>query len=483
MSDLPAHHHAPAEASPLRRFLGTLHQALAGSEESFTEGSIGRAVFLLAVPMVLEMVMESLFSIFDVFWVSRLGPEAVATVGLTEAVLTILIAIAVGLAMGTTAMVSRRIGEKRPEAAAQVAVQSIALGLGLAALTAVPAVIFAADILRLMGASESVREIGSGYTAVLLGGSGTLVLLFMGNAVFRGAGDAAIAMRVLWLANAVNIVLDPCFIFGLGPFPELGVTGAAVATTIGRGCGVAYLLWRLVRGRRGDSGRGRLTVGREQLRLVPAVLGRLLRVSTGGVMQFLVATCSWVALARIIALSGDVAVAGYTIAIRIVVFTILPSWGMANAAATLMGQNLGAGKPERAAQSVWRTAFYNLIFMLGVGCIFLLLPEHLVGIFTRDAEVLRIGTDCLRILALGYGCYAYGMVMAQAFNGAGDTMTPTWINLLCYWVFQIPAAYLMAEPLGLGARGVYFAILGAETLLAAVTITVFRRGRWREKRV
>ena len=457
-------------------FLATLNEALVGSRQDFTEGSIGRAVFLLAVPMVLEMMMEALFAICDVFWVSRLGSEAVATVGLTESVMTLLMAVAIGLAMGTTAMVARRIGEKKPEAAAAVGVQSILLGIAVSALVAVPGVIYAPKILGLMGGSADVVAIGSGYTAVMMGGSVTLVLLFLINAVFRGAGDAAIAMRVLWLANGINIVLDPCLIFGWGPFPELGVTGAAVATTIGRGVGVLFQLWVLFRG-----ASEHLPVAIAHVRPHLELIGRLIKVSTGGVLQFLVATCSWVAVVRVIALFGDTAVAGYTIAIRIVIFTILPAWGMSNAAATLMGQNLGAGKPDRAERSVWRTGHYNAAFMALVSVMFLLIPAPMVGIFTSDPEVLAVGIQCLRTVAFGYVFYAYGMVLVQAFNGAGDTMTPTWINLFCYWLFQIPLAYFLATRANLESLGVFIAILAAEIALTVTAMLVFRRGGWRTK--
>lgn len=479
-SSSPPSHAPAAEAAavPEPGFLATLKEALAGSQQDFTEGSIGRAVFLLAVPMVLEMMMESLFAICDVFWVSRLGSEAVATVGLTESVMTLLMAVAIGLAMGTTAMVARRIGEKKPEAAAAVGVQSILLGIAVSAVVAVPGVIFAPRILELMGASPGLIAVGSGYTAVMMGGSVTLVLLFLINAVFRGAGDAAIAMRVLWLANAINIVLDPCLIFGWGPFPELGVAGAAVATTIGRGIGVLFQLWVLFRG-----ASEHLPVSVSHVRPHLELIGRLIKVSTGGVLQFLVATCSWVAVVRVIALFGDTAVAGYTIAIRIVIFTILPAWGMSNAAATLMGQNLGAGKPDRAEKSVWRTGHYNAVFMVVVSVLFYVIPSTLVGVFTSDPEVLRVGVQCLRTVAVGYVFYAYGMVLVQAFNGAGDTMTPTWINLFCYWMFQIPLAYFLATQAGLESQGVFFAILAAEMMLSVTAMVIFRRGGWRTKEV
>jgi putative MATE family efflux protein len=374
-------------------------------------------------------------------------------------------------------MVARRIGEKDAAGAAVAAVQALGVGLLVAAVVAVPGIVFAPDLLRLMGAPPAVVAEGSGYPTVMFGGAATILLLFLMNAVFRGAGDAALAMRALWLANGLNIVLDPCFIFGLGPFPEMGVAGAAVATTIGRGTGVAFQLWMLL------SGRSRIRVPRERLRLVRSVMGRLLRVSMGGVAQFLIATGSWLALVRIIALSGAAAVAGYTIAIRIIIFTILPSWGMSNAAATLMGQNLGAGQPDRAAASVWRTGLYNMVFLLAVAAVFILFPGPVVRIFTSDPEVARYAVDCLRFISYGYAFYAWGMVMVQAFNGAGDTATPTAINFLCYWLVQIPLAWTLARQVGLGARGVFAAITIAESLLTVVAMLAFRRGRWRTRTI
>ncbi len=425
--------------------------------------------------MVLEMAMESVFAIVDVFFVSRLGAEAVSVVGITESILTLVYAVALGLAMATTAMVSRRIGEKDPEAAAVAAVQTLVLGLLVSAAIGLSGALLADDLLRLMGMSEAVAALGGGYTAVMLGGSGTVLLLFLLNAVFRGAGDAAVAMRVLWVANAINIVLDPCLIFGLGPFPELGLTGAAVATTIGRGVGVALQLWVLL------SGRGRVAIRRRHLVVVPTILLRLVRLSLGGTFQYLVATGSWLALVRIVSLFGSAAVAGYTIAIRIIIFSILPSWGMSNAAATLVGQNLGAGKPERAAASVWHTGFYNMVFLLAVSVIFLLMPQVLVGWFTTDPEVLAFGATTLRILCCGYGFYAWGMVMVQAFNGAGDTRTPTIINLVAYWLLQIPLAWVLARHTSLGVAGVLWAVPIAECLLSAAAIVAFRRGSWRNR--
>ncbi len=454
----------------------TIRLALSGAELDFTRGPIGRAIVLLAIPMVLEMVMESAFAITDAFFVSRLGVDAVATVGFTEAMITIVFAIGIGMAMATTAMVARRIGEKDRHGATIAATQAIALGIGCSILIAVPGVFFAADLLRLMGGTPELVAFGAGYTRVLLGGCVTIMLIFLINAIFRGAGDPALAMRALWLANGCNILLDPCLIFGLGPFPELGVTGAAVATTIGRGIGVGYQLRMLT------SGQGRIRVRLGDIRIVPPVMLRLMRVSVGGIMQFLIGTSSWVVLVWIIGRFGSAAVAGYTIAIRIIVFTILPSWGLANAAATLMGQNLGADQPDRAETSVWRAALFNLIFLVMVAVVFIIWAEPVIRIFTTDPEVVLHGVSCLRWVSYGYGFYAYGMVMVQAFNGAGDTTTPTIINFFCYWLFQIPLAYVLSTTT-LDATGAFMAITVSESLIAVVGVLVFRRGRWRTREI
>jgi putative MATE family efflux protein len=467
----------PESAPKSSRLWADLREGIVGTQQDFTEGSLGRAIILLAIPMVLEMSMESLFAVVDVFYVSQLGADAVATVGITESLLTLIYAVALGLSMATTALVARRIGEKRPEEAAVAAVQAIVLSLVVSLFIAFAGAIFAAKLFRLMGASEAIIENGIGYAVWMLGGNATVMLLFLNNAIFRGAGDAVIAMRALWLANLVNIVLDPCFIFGWGPFPEMGVTGAAVATNIGRGLGVCYQLYSLMRGR------GRVRVQRHHWALNMDVMWRLLRVSLGSICQFLIATASWLGLVRIIAIFGSAALAGYTIALRIIIFSILPSWGLSNAAATLVGQNLGAGKPERAEKSVWLTGFSNMLFLGCIAVVFIVFPEPLIHLFTSDAAVVPVGVDCLRYVSYGYLFYAYGMVIVQAFNGAGDTGTPTIINLFCYWLFQIPLAYILAIHWGLGTRGVFLAITIAESLIAAVGILVFRRGRWKQRRV
>jgi len=462
---------------PPSGFWAVLRQAVAGSEEDFTRGAIGRAVVLLAVPMVLEMAMESIFALCDVFFVSRLGTDAVATVGLTEAMVTLVYALAEGMGLAITAMVARRIGERNHEGAAVAAVQAIALGLAAALLIAAPGILFAPQLLRLMGGSPQLVAAGAGYTAVLLGGSVTIFLLYLLNAIFRGAGDAAIAMRVLWVANGINLVLDPCLIFGLGPFPEMGVTGAAVATTIGRGIGVVYQLGVLL------SGRGRVWVKPSQLRIAPAVMMRLLRVSVGGVLQFLIGTSSWIALVRIIGYFGSASVAGYTIAIRLVIVAILPSWGVGNAAATLVGQNLGARQPERAEASVWKAGLYNVVFLVAVAVVFIAGAQYLIRFFAADPMVVGYGIDCLRYVSYGNAFYAYGMVIVQAFNGAGDTKTPMVVNLFCYWLFQIPLAYVLAISAGLGPRGVFLAIVLAEALMTVVAVVIFRRGKWKSREI
>ncbi|MFH1844889.1 MAG: MATE family efflux transporter [bacterium] len=455
----------------------TVKEAIAGGEHDYTSIPLGRSVFLLAVPMVLEMMMESLFMICDAFFVSRLGVDALATVGLTEAMVTIVYAVAVGISLAVTAMVARRIGERNRAEANTATMQAIILGLLVALVIALPGAILAPQLLQLMGGSESLVASGSGYTRVILGGAATILLLFMINAAFRGAGDAAFAMRALWLANGINIVLDPCLIFGLGPFPELGLTGAAVATTIGRGCGVLFQLVMLGRGK------GRLHITRADIRLRSDMMLRLVRVSLGGIGQYLISTSSWVILVRIVGTFGSNAVAGYTLAIRIIVFALLPSWGVCNAAATLMGQNLGAGQPDRAEKAVWRTGLYNMVFLVAIAVIFIVKADWLIRLFTDDPAVVAAGRSCLRLVSYGYGFYAYGMVIVQAFNGAGDTRTPTAINFFCYWCLQLPLAFVLSHHTGLAERGVFLAITLAEAVLALVGILVFRRGSWKSHQI
>lgn len=450
-------------------------ESLADNETDFTVGPIGRALGLLAIPMMLEMSMEAIFAVVDIAFVSILGTNAIAAVGLTEALVTVLYALAIGLGMGVTAMVSRRIGAKDQEGAAQVAGQAIWIGAALAIAIGIGGVMYAEDLLRTMGASDSVVAEGEGFTAVLLGGSASILYLFLLNATFRGAGDAPVALRSLALANGINIVLDPCLIFGLGPFPELGVTGAAVATTIGRGLGVIYLFYYLF------GGKGRLQFKVRHLRIVPALIGRLLRISIGGIGQFLITTSSWIALMRIVAVYGSAAIAAYTIALRLLEFAILPAWGLGNAAATLVGQNLGADKPDRAEESVWRAARYNGIFMSVLGILTLVFAPQIVAWFSTDAEILRYGTHCLRILGVGYPMYAVGMIIIQALNGAGDTRTPSILNFICFWILQIPAAYWLATSADFGPNGVFVAIVVAESILTVLAVMMFKRGSWREQ--
>ena len=477
MSSSPQHALPAAAPKTHGRIWRDLHDALVGSHQDFTEGPISRAIFLLAVPMILEMAMESLFGIVDVFFVARLGTDSVATVALTEGMLTIIFGVAMGLSMATTAMVARRTGEKDPRGAAVAAVHSIALGILISVAVALVGGFNAPRLLKLMGASPGVIHTGSGYTTIVLSCVSIIFMLFLINGIFRGAGDATMALRTLWLANLINIVLDPCLINGWGPFPKMGVVGAAVGTAIGRGTGVLFQLWVLF------GSRGRIAVLRQDIQLHLDVLVRLVRVSVSGMLQFLVATASWLGLVRIIAEFGSAALAGYTIAIRIIIFAILPSWGMANAAATLVGQNLGARKPDRAERSVWLTGFYNMWFLLAVTIVFIVFAEKLIGIFATDPEVLRHGTNCLRIVSYGYVFYAYGMVMVQAFNGAGDTVTPTLINLFCYWLWQIPMAYTLSRILQLGPKGVFTAIAISESTLAVVSMLVFRRGKWKQQKI
>lgn len=456
--------------------LALLRQALTGSTDvDFTQGSIPRATFLLAVPMILEMAMESVFAIVDIFFVARLGAAAVATVGLTEAVITLLYALAMGLSMGTTALVARRIGEKDPEAAARAATQALWLGLAVATSVGLAGAVFGADVLRLMGAEPAVIATGSTYTRIMLGSCGTILFLFLNNAIFRGAGDAALAMRTLMLANGINIVLDPCLIYGWGPFPELGVTGAAVATNIGRGVGALYGFYGLL-----QSG-NRLRLHRGVAALRPAILWVLVRISTGGVLQMLIATASWVFLVRIVSTFGGDAVAGYTIGVRVMMFIILPAFGLSNAVATLVGQNLGARLPQRAETTVYQVmkyvTYYMVITMLGV----LLFGEQITAWFTQEAEVMRYAVLCMSIFSFGLVFFGISAAVVQAFNGAGDTLTPTWINLLCFWILQVPLAYTLAILMGIGPVGVFWAVFVSDMLAGIVALLVFRRGTWKQR--
>jgi len=466
-----------ATLEPRPSLWASLVEAIRGSHQDYTGGSLNRAILLLAVPMVLEMVLESLFAVVDVLWVGRLGADAVATIGLTESMLSLVFSVGMGLSLSTTAMVARRIGEKDPEGAAVAGVQAIFLGMIVSLAIGLPCLLFAPQLLRLMGATPQIVSVGSGYTRICLGGSCAVLLLFLNNAIFRGAGDAAIAMRLLWVSNIINLILDPCLIFGLGPFPKLGVTGAALATFTGRSIGVLYQFYRLLKGTE------RIRILSRQLRVNLGVLWRLVRISVTGILQFAIAHTSWIGLVRIVSTFGAAAVAGYTIAIRIVIFAILPSWGLSNAAATLVGQNLGAGKPDRAEKAVWRTGLYNMIFLGTVGVIFVLFAEPIVRLFIKDPEVVALGAACLRIVSYGNLGYAYFMVMMQAFNGAGDTITPTIVNFFGFWLFEIPLAYILAKPAGMQSNGVYFSIAIAESSMAAASAILFKRGKWKKQKI
>jgi putative MATE family efflux protein len=455
----------------------SIREALRGSHQDYTTGNLNRAILLLAVPMVLEMVLESLFAVVDVLWVGRLGANAVATVGLTESLLALVFSIGIGLSMSTTAMVARRIGEKDPVDAAIAGAQAIFLGLLISLAIGVPAFVFAPQLLRLMGASPELVATGANYARIALGGCGAIVMLFLNNAIFRGAGDAAIAMRLLWVSNILNLILDPCLIFGLGPFPRLGVTGAALATFSGRSIGVLYQFYRLMKGTE------RMRIAPRLLRLNPRVMWRLIRVSLTGILQFAIANSSWIALVRIVSVFGAAALAGYTIAIRIVIFVILPSWGLSNAAATLVGQNLGAGHPQRAEQAVWRTGLYNMLFLGLIGVVFIFTATPLVRLFTHDPAVVPLAASALRILSYGNIAYAYGMVMLQSFNGAGDTVTPTIVNFFGFWVLEIPLAWWLALHQGLQSTGVFLSIVIAQAAVAVAGILLFRRGKWKRQQI
>ena len=466
---------APVEAR--HGVWATIREAVRGTQIDYTTAPVGRAVILLAVPMVVEMSMESIFAVADVFWVAHLGADAVATVGLTESMMTIIYTAAMGLSIGATALVARRTGEHNPEGAAHAAGQSILLGLAVAAAIAIVAAPNAPALLRVMGASDSVLQSGSGFTRIMLGGNATVLLLFLLNAVFRGAGDAAIAMRVLVLGNLLNIVLGPCFIFGLGPFPRLGVAGAAVATNLGRGTAVCYQLYTLA------GGRGRVKIARRHLRLDLGVMQSVLRLSGLGTFQILISTASYIGLVRILSVFGSAALAGYTIGIRLIIFALLPAFGISNAAATMVGQNLGAGRPDRAERAVWTAAAYNMGFLGAVSVVFLIGAPAITALFSRDPMVQPYAIGCLRTVSLGFVFYAYGMVLTSAFNGAGDTWTPTYINLFVFWLFEIPLAWFLATRAGFGARGVFIALTVSYSALAVVSALLFKRGKWKTRRV
>lgn len=451
-----------------------LKDAIRGSEADYTEIKIGKAIFLLAVPMILELIMESTFAVVDIFFVGKLGPSAVATVGLTETYLFLLYSIGMGLSMAVTAIVARRIGEKEKEKAGISAVQSIFLAILISLPFSIAGIFYSKELLALMGADQWVLENGYCYMQWMLGGNVVIMLLFIINAIFRGAGDAAIAMRVLWIANGINIVLDPVLIFGWGPFPELGIEGAAIATNIGRGVGVLTQIWFLFRGVK------HIKVLRSQFHLKWQVALQIIKTSLGGIGQMIIAMTSWIFIMRILAEFGSEVVAGTTIAMRIMMFTMMPAWGMSNAVATLVGQNLGAKKPDRAERSVWITGLWNMVFLIGVAVVYFFKSESLVGIFTDDAEVISVGGIWLKIVSYSYFVYGWWMVASQAFNGAGDTITPTKINFFFFWLLEIPLSYFMATTLSMGYIGVFWAIFIAETAVGLFTLWLFTKGKWKK---
>lgn len=454
-----------------------IRESISGTERDFTKGSLKRAILLLSIPMVLEMIMESVFAVADIYFVSRLGADAVATVGLTESLMTLVYAIGIGFSMATTAIVARRIGEKNKKGASVAASQSIIVGAVISLFLAIPGLYWAKDLLNVMGASEAMISSGYSYTAIMISGNIVIMLLFIINAIFRSAGDAAISMRVLWFANICNIILDPCLIFGLGPFPELGIKGAAIATVTGRGLAVIFQFYILF------SKKGRINLSLKSFRIHTEIIKKLIKLSYGGIGQYIIATSSWIGLMRILAVFGSEVLAGYTIAIRVVIFSLLPSWGLANAAATLVGQNLGANQPERAEKSVWLTSFINMGFLSIFAIIFIAMPDFFIRLFITDPAVISHGVQALQVISFGYLFYAFGMVMPQAFNGAGDTTTPTIINLVSFWMIEIPIAYLLAIILGFEEQGVFYSIVIAESFMACMGIWLFKRGKWKLKKV
>lgn len=454
-----------------------IRDALKGKPRDYTKGSLWRAIAALSVPMVLEMMMQSVFEVADIFFVGKLGSEAVAAVGLTASLIIIVFAIGLGLSLAASAMVARRIGEKDPEGATRAAWQAIVLTIAFAIPSGLVGAWYASDLLGLMGATDAVREIGTGYAAVMIGSNLVILLLFLFNAIFRGAGDAGAAMKALWLANILNIILDPIFIFGWGPVPEMGVTGAAVATAIGRGIGVAYQVWLLT------SGRTRVRLMRKHMHIDRSVQRTMIKISGPGMLQYLVGTASWLAVMRLMADFGSDALAGYTVAIRVIIFALLPSWGISNAAATLVGQNLGAKQPDRAERSVWYCTWLDVAFLSLLGLIFWIYAPETVAFFVDSPGARAVGIQSMRILTVIYPVWAIGMVTVQAFNGAGDTWTPTWIHFFSFWVLQLPLAWFLAHPMELGTQGVFLAVAVAQVIAAAVSGWLFRGGRWKNVQV
>ena len=460
-----------------KQFFNYFKEAVSGKEQEYTSGSIRRAVFMLSIPMILEMLMESIFALVDILYVSKVSVNAVATIGLTESVITLVYAVAIGLSMAATAIVARRVGEKDVKGAAQAAVQVIILGVLVSLIISVFGILYPKEILALMGAEPDLIAEGYGYTQILMGGNMTIMLLFLINAIFRGAGNASVAMWALVLSNGLNIILDPIFIFGFGPIPAYGVEGAAIATTIGRGVAVVFQLVILF------NGYSIIKITIKDLVVKTAIMFNLIKVSLGGIGQFLIGTSSWVFLMRIMSEFGSEVLAGYTIAIRVMVFTLMPAWGLSNAAATLVGQNLGAQRPDRAEESVWKTGKYSAYFMAFVSVVYLVFAPQIIMFFNTTPDVVTNGSLCLRIIAAGYIFYGYGMVMINAFNGAGDTKTPTYINFVCFWLFQLPFAYLIAITFNFGPVGVFTAITITEVIIAIVAMILFKKGKWKTVQV
>ena len=446
--------------------------SLRGDEYDYTRIPLNKAVILLAIPMMLETSIEALFAITDIFFVAKLGKDAVATVGITEAVITLLYAIGIGLSISVTALVARRIGEKEIQRAKTLAGQAILFGLALSIIIGISGFIFAKDILSFVGASDVIINEHYGYTAIMLGGCATILLFFILNGICRGSGNPVIAMKAIWLASLINIVLDPCLIFGIGPFPELGIEGAAIATTLGRAIGILYVSYILF------NNSYTFSLALKDLAFVYEELRLLIKVSIGGMLQFFIATSSWIFMMKIIAEFGSTALAGYTIAIRVIDFIIMPVWGLSNSVSTLVGQNLGANNVERAKQAVYQVTKYNVGLMLIISFVFIVFPEAIISIFTQEHDVIDIGAQCLRILSYGFGLYGLGLAMIQAFNGAGDTYTPTWINIVCFWVFQIPFGYWLSVKLFDSPTGVFWAIFLAESLMAVIGLAIFRQNKW-----
>ncbi|MEM9885718.1 MAG: MATE family efflux transporter [Bacteroidota bacterium] len=461
----------------MQNFWKRILSAIKGEEQDYTKGSINRAIFLLSIPMMIEMFGEGLFAIIDAYYLGKVSNEAAATAGIVEVVATLIYSLGIGIGIAATALVARRIGEQKPEAASKAAAQTIILSIGVAAILGVLGVVFAEDILRLMKAEEAVITVGTNYTRILLGSNVVIILLFVLNGVFRGAGDAFMAMISLWVANLTNIILDPLFIFGIGPFPEMGTTGAAIATSIGRGLGVAFQLYILFKGKR------IIQLSWGYFKLIPDLLRRIVNVASTGSLQFFISSASWIFLARLVAAFGTDVYAGYFFAIRLVIFAILPAWGMANAAATLVGQNLGATQADRAATSVWRAAFFNMAFLFLVQVVFFFAAEDLIHIFTDSTIAIEAGTLTLRIICAGYVFFGIGMVLGQAFGGAGDTRTPTIVNFICFWLIEIPLAYFLSLQMNWGLEGVLWSIAISETFLALIFIVLFRRGKWKTVKV